>query len=458
MAQTVQPDSESPAAAAPLPLRANTTQTFARANWSQFNFNPGKPKGPLASVGKSLQDLGINVRIPVWWQFMDNVTEGAAGAHGRMGSGTWFLPVIDFDLDKMFGLKDTRIRTMEEIHVLKLHGGGGADGFQSAAASGPFGTQHRLLKEPNTFTQLSIDHLMFDKRLDVEVGRMNAKRYFFGGYCDVNLLSCNNLVLERNAGLPPSAFSTWMGRAAWNFTPHLYVQGAIEELDPHANSTRGFDFGTNHANATGGGFISLGEIAYKTNFRSTAYPLEIEAGGWKNTASHADPLNSKLFTKGTSAFQLDINKTVWRQDGGASRDPLVRHLNVYTQFGKAMDPTSVYDTQVAVGTSLYAPFASRPHDIVGAKVTYLRLTSHERGFLQASQFGAGGANEFHAVSTYFELNYHIQLYPDVVLEPVAQYVLHPDTLFNAKVKSVQSGWVLGFTLVMDISRLAGLGG
>ncbi len=451
-AQTTQPGPSGADAAAQVPLKVNSdTEAMQRPQGSQFNFEPNRASGPSEAVGQALQDWGINFRLPITEQFMNNVTEGSSPA--RSASASWFMPTIDFDLHTMFGIPDARIRVMETMYFLKWHDDGDLTGFQAASDSGPLGTDHRLTKEPNTLSQLSYEQLLFDKRLDLEIGRMSIKRYFFTANCDVNQLTCIAILLNRDAGLPPAAYPTWMGRAAYNITPNLYIQGGINEIDPHANSSRGYDFGTDHAS----GYISAGEIGYKTSFATTPYPEEWELGGWYNSTRHADALNSKI-TYDNKSLVFQGSKTVWRQDDGETNDATIRHVNTYFAANESLDKSNVYQSALVAGASLYAPIEDRPNDIVGLKVTWLPLSSHERQFLQNQRVAAGGPAEFDHLSWYLEANAHIQVARDLIVEPVAQYVINPDTLFEPKVPFAHSGWVLGLTMIVDPAKMLGLGG
>jgi porin len=136
----------------------------------------------------------------------------------------------------------------------------------------------------------------------------------------------------------------------------------------------------------------------------------------------------------------------------------VRHLNLFIQAAKSLDNTSVYSTHLSVGASLYAPFPSRPFDIIQVQATYLELTNDEQQFLNQQRVKAGGPGGFPTNSYYLDLNAHIQVYRYVALEPTFEYVIDPDTIFNAKVSNARTGWVIGATLVIDPARLLGLGG
>jgi porin len=430
--------------------------SYARAANSSFNPAndlPTKPlTGLLSATGNALEAMGVDLRMPTEEQFFDNVSEGSSP--GTIASGTWIIPTLTLDLGKILGIQNGRIRFADEINMLRVNDNTGPGSFEDNADSGPLGTAKQNIKEPSSLRQLTYEQLLFDKRLDIEAGGMNLKRYFWTPDCDIDSLTCLDLMLERNAGLPPSAFSTWAGRAAFNVTPDIYIQAGAEEVNSKVNNTTGFAFGLHNST----GVFLAAEAAYKSDFLDTAYPTDFEVGGWHVTSTHPDPLNAKITRHGTSAIQLWANQTVWRQDDGATRDPNVRHLNVYIQSAKSLDNTSVYTTQLTLGSSLYAPFASRPLDIIGVQATYLQLATDERQFLQQQRIKAGGPAAFPVTSWYLEVNAHIQLYRDVALEPTVQYVVDPDTVFDAAVKTARSGWVIGATLVFDPIRLLGLGG
>lgn len=427
-------------------------ELFQRAPGSQFQGIPDPLQGPLSPVGKAMQDWGVSLHGQVWEQVMNNVTEGSKP--GVTASSLWILPTADFDLQKIVGIPNARIRMSDEVHLAKENASNGPTDFQSAADSGSIGDAHRLIRVPDTLRELSYEQLFLDGHLDLEAGRINPKPFFWSANCVANYLSCQRSLFENNTGLPPGAFSTWMGRAEYNFTPNIYVQVGAVEINPNAKNTDGFDFGTSLST----GVLNMGEVAYKTSFASTPYPSFYELGGWYDTAPHNDPLNAAKVINSSSTLQFNGSQTIWRQDAGGTKDPTVRHLDVYTLDAKSLDPTNVYSSQVTVGTSLWAPIESRPFDSIGAKVTYLQLTDEERKLMQMERLAAGGPNVFPAVSWYFELNGHIQLTPYAAIEPVVQYVLNPDTLFNMKVPNARSGWVLSITVVVDPMKALGLGG
>lgn len=432
------------------------TPGYARAAGSLFSPlnepSAQAPTGPLSSVGNWLENAGIDFRLPVTEQLMGNPSEGSRP--GVIASGNWVNPTLTFDLHKILGIPDAKLRFQDEFRFLKLADGpNNATGFQGASNSGFLGNQHRLTKEPNSLSEASYEQLLLDERLDLEVGRMNLKRYFFTANCDSILLgSCQLNQLTNNANLGPPAFSEWAGRAAWNITPDTYVQVGSQEVDPHGKSTRGFDLGVDQAT----GYVTLAELAYKTSFAETAYPEFWEFGGYSMHAPHTDPIATKHVIDTSSGIGLDGQKTVWRADGGASNNPAVQHANLYFQSMQGLDETSVYATQISVGGTFYGPIPSRPFDFIGAKVTYMTLTSHEQKFLASQRFAAGGPKSFPSTSYYLELNSHVQLAKGVVLEPVVQYVIDPDTVYNPKVKQAKSGVVLALSVVVGLGELLGL--
>jgi porin len=390
--------------------------------------------------------------MPVEQQFIDNVSEGSSP--GQPGGGLFIIPTFTFDLQRILGIPDARFRLTEEINAYRFGDNTGPGSFQDAADSGVLGTEKQNLKEGTTLRQLTYEQLVFNKRVDIEVGRMNLERYFWTPNCSIDSLTCLDVLLQRNAGLPPPAFSTWAGRAAFNVTRDVYLQGGIQEVNPHIINTQGLAFGLHDST----GIFVAGEVAYKSEFSTTPYPGEYEFGGWYSTPTHADPLNAKITRYGTSALQFWGDQTVWRQDGGATHNPNDRHVNIFFQTAKSLDNTSLYTTLLSVGANLYAPLKSRPLDIIGVQVTDLQLTHDESEFLAQQRHAAGGPLSFPVSSYYLGLNGHFQLYRYLAFEPVVQYVINPDTVFDAKVKTARSGWVVGATLVIDPARLLGLGG
>ena len=121
-----------------------------------------------------------------------------------------------------------------------------------------------------------------------------------------------------------------------------------------------------------------------------------------------------------------------RADGGAdASNPHPTAISAYTGTGYAFDPTIPIRFNSFAGLLLQAPDQSRPNDTYGIKANWQRLNENYAAFLSDANFISGGTGEPYSRDKFvFEVNAHFDLGKGVILEPVVQYVVNPNSYWN----------------------------
>ena len=385
----------------------------------------------LLPFAAALHGVGIDMHALLLNFFMTNPSTGINT--GRSGNSGILILGADADLGNLVGLHGGYFHVEQSFFVLK-HNVGFPNSFASDVGSYMAG-QPFPNNTPNTYLSLlTYEQRLMSDRLQIEVGRMNASRYFELQNCE-NIATCLDPIAQFTADIAPPPFATWGGRARYALSDKQFAQVGVFEDHFSEVNTRGLDWSVRGAT----GALIMGEYGYKSSFANERYPLSYELIGFYNTSMQTDPGvsafgRSKLFfpgdpastRRGTGGAMFRWQKFVWRVDDGASPDPAPRSLAVFGTVSGAPDPMQPYRAYAELGTTLFAPFANRPFDRISAKVSYVRVGDHELDFQHDARVIAGGPevrtspNEFR-----LELNAHIAVAKAIALEPLVQYVVPP---------------------------------
>jgi len=434
----------------PAPAQVYAGGTLPASMWSS-NF-----VGPLAGIAKPLFNWGFRFDITDTDQMLDNVSEGVTGKEGRFANTNKLKPAIYIDLQKLLGIPNAQFHIAETFHLLKEHGGTNAasdSGWQGVSNSAALSIVHQNTTEPNTLSWLTYEQHFMNGQLDWEIGRMNPQLLMYTPNCD-NIMTCTDDLLGYDASITGPSFSTWTNKLVYNFTPTTYVQWIMSEVDLHDQKTRGFHFGTDGDT----GYINMAEVAYKTNYAITPYPMFWEWGGWTEHLSvpYTDPWTS-VKVSDTSGIGIQGQNIVWRQDGGATNSNTNPRIGTVVRLFATPDQSNVYQGQFELGLNVYSLIPGRPYDIFGVKLADFLLGDHEAKFLSKSQMGAGGS-PLSRNSQYWEINGHIQITPQVAFEPVVMYAVNPDNFINPKTKETQNGFIVGAFVTVNFGQILGLAG
>jgi porin len=240
----------------------------------------------------------------------------------------------------------------------------------------------------------------------------------------------------------------------------MYVEAGVFSTDSNGHLI-GYDIAKEDIT----GAVGMGEIGYKTDFTTEAYPARFSLTAFVNTSSHPDYNAAAAFNpastatrSGTSGIAVQGQKVVWRADGGTVHSASPTSIAIYGSFGQAFDSTSQIQSSLYVGATLQSPFAGRPGDRFGVKFNWERLNPNYASYLNAANFVSGGPGNASIGNEYvFEANAHIQLPGGLAFEPVFQYAINPNSFYNPLTANrPHSGVFLIGTLVIPVGTILGL--
>jgi porin len=303
---------------------------------------------------------------------------------------------------------------------------------------------------------------MLGDRLDVEIGRSNAVRYYGLPQCQ-SLDSCFQDILYYNAGFLSPQYSVYGANASYKVTPEIYVQAGA--FGDNGNPRVGYNINEEVYK----GVLGVGEVGRKTSFASDLYPSSVALTGLFNSSPHVDlnrfsPLtpSPSIGTQnvyGTSGALLQGQKIIWRADGGRNADnPNPTALNLYASVGSGFDSTTPVLVHMWAGATLQSPFDGRPGDRFGVKFSYERLNSDYSQYLAAANFVSGGTGApFNPNKYVLEANAHIQLPAGLAFEPVFQYAINLNSFYNPLTAArPRDGIYAAGVLIIPVGALLGL--
>ena len=145
--------------------------------------------------------------------------------------------------------------------------GGAIDGYQVTP-----------INEASVLTRLTYEQLLLNQNLSIEVGKSNIHQYFLIPN-SLDPFSYDSPLVYVDGDFNSILYGVWMGKATYKLSRAWYLQGGIFE-DEYARIVKyGWTFGDTGAV----GVQSLGEVGYRTNFATEAYPANLETGVEWNT-------------------------------------------------------------------------------------------------------------------------------------------------------------------------------
>lgn len=417
------------------------------------------PAGPLSAVADALASGGISTDLTFLDFFDSNPSAGLAA--GNTQNNAALLITANIDLQKLAGLRGGSIHYLETLEMLRSN-----ETWSSQIGDDTLGFQYPRLFKGNELSLLTFEQRLLSDRLEIEFGRSNPERYFGLPVCQ-NAMTCFDDVYAFDAAVVPIIHSGWLARVSYKLDSAWYAQLGGAESNPSVVHTNGYDW-----NGTGAtGELALGEIGYRTDYDTSAYPQRYELVGFYNSSDHNDPLltargqsrvffsrQAPLVEHGTGGILGTAQKLVWRADGGAARTRQPFSLMAYAGFGYSPDKTVAVAGDVYGGLTLQSPFAGRPFDRYGIELHWSRLTDREDRFLQQSFRYAGGSGSIASPNkVIFEVNGHVQILPRIFLEPAVQYVVNPNNYYAPTSRTLaRDGVVVTGTLVCALGQILGL--
>ncbi|CAO4185359.1 carbohydrate porin [Methylorubrum aminovorans] len=415
--------------------------------------------GPLAPWATHMAERGLTFDVNVYNFYQANPSAGLRT--GEQSNSTYFVLSMTADMQRLAGIAGGAIKFTQTFF-------GNVRNLNMAADIGDttLGYQPPFNPNSNRLSLLTYQQKLLDDRLVVEFGRTHPDRYYGLPPCN-SINSCFQDLFYINAGFTSPLYAVWGANAAYQLSPSTYIQAGAFSVNPGTNALSGYDWGYERLS----GALVMTEIGYKTDYTMTAYPGRASLTGFVNTADHDDNFKTVLGTSrglnpgtpalqktGTSGIVLTGTQTVWRADGGLVANPHPTAISLYTGTGYAFDPTVPIRFNSFFGVLLQAPDQSRPNDTYGLKMNWQRLSENYTQFLADANFISGGSGAPYSRDKFvFEANAHLDVGAGVILEPVVQYVVNPNTFWNPYTpRRAKDGFYGGFTLVVPLGTLLGL--
>ena len=417
--------------------------------------SPPPRMGLFPAFGTQLLDRGIDIHGVAFDHFLANPNTGVnPGQTNNLGV---IAPAVDLDLNRLVGIPGATVRIQGTFFGLKSDipkilsdTGGFLGGFQTTPA--PLTTLLSVL----TWEQKALDN-----RLSIEVGRTNVYRNFFlPNSLDTftNFSSTVQIVGDFNS----NPYPVWAGRARFNLTPAWYLQaGAFED-----NYRRAVNNGNNFGATGASGATVIGELGYRTEFNTAAYPANLETGFLWNARTD-DPTNLKgtgrnlvpgvtatNYASGGVAFVQGL-QTVWR--GAAKADGPPTNIALYGSFNVAVGKPQPIDLDTIAGVNFTGFIPGRPFDALGLQVHYQRLSAIESNFeTRVERRFAGPGIGQPRDGFNLEAVGNIQITPAIALRPFVEYLAGQDEYYNPlQKKRARDGFEAGAFLTVSLGRLLG---
>lgn len=412
-------------------------------------------EGPLASMGRELETIGLYPRLTL----VDEFAANTSGGQGQGHANSFAFPFgLDADLNKIVGWKGG------SFHISMNQSVGSSLASTVTGNAVSFQTRYKLYQNLR-LSALSLDQDLWNGAVNINAGRLSALTFFNASplYCNFqnNAICFNPAVLPiQNKAMNFFPYGTWGGRLRINPAKTFYLQAGAFEADPALNPTDGFNWSTRTAT----GKVIAGEIGIQSASPKAAHAYHLRAGINYNDSPVSDPfLNTaglSLVTSKGTALQ-HAGQTGWYVSGdlvvARLSGPGSRNVTIFaSQVGTPADYT-LFRSQSVLGAIWTGPFKSRPYDTFGVVGTFIGLGRQEVKLLQARRMAAGGTDQVHSGEGIIEVNYGLRLHRGIRLNPNIQYVITPDNIAmpNA-VHQSRNILAFGLRLTIDAATLAGL--
>lgn len=409
---------------------------------------PAAPRtGPLSGLGDYLADQGITPHVQFLSLAMKNLDTGPR-PHSFGNSGDLFVGA-DIDLGTLAGLDGAALHFEQTLFILDQQTGVPTSRNWQGAAGSYFGGApiHNDLTS-NQLSLLTYQQTWLDGRVDLSLGRTNARRYFYIYNCE-STITCNDPIIDSSTGILPPPYGSWGGYLKYRLTPQWYLHGGAFESNPvdYLKERKGLDFSTDDASGTS---LLLGIGSQNQE----AYSAHYELNGYYNTSKQVDPLTGAT-AFGTGGAFFKFQQALWRADAGTGTAP--QALLLFGSLSAAADDKQPFSQFAEAGLSYLAPF-DRPQDKLNLKASYLRLNDHQLRFQQQARTANGGDPRLGERHVYaLEANAHIALTRQLALEPSVQYLINPDNFYNPEARELSgNGFVVGLQVTLDVGSLLGL--
>ncbi|MBP1861472.1 carbohydrate porin [Rhizobium herbae] len=418
---------------------------------------PGLPapvySGPLADIGKSLHDNGIDLRLSYI-----NIYQNAPD-FGFAGGSSVNYGVFLFDVTGHLS-SDLRVRFMETVN----HPSYNEDGYLFDMSNAFFPVP--VVDSGTDLTRLTLEADLFDDRFQVEAGRMGlALDFMTKGFCGG--LACINSTQAINLNIPGEPLSVWGGRVAYKPTPiTTFGLGIIEDNPDNWQNGNGWDWQSGSSD----GYIAIANIRHDETFLDNANPLKFEVGAYHRSAPYEDALYNDgwgnptfgaaptiiTHDSGTSGVYAQARKVIWSTpSGGLIPENVAVYGGIFHTFGEGQ----AYPWEAYAGLEYSGFWAENPVATIGASVHYIGLSDERAQYERNARLFFSGVDEAQPKDTFmFDVHGSMGMFGNGILDLGAAYVVNPNTsvLADFSTGRQKDGFVFYATLAFDLSGSLGL--
>lgn len=409
-----------------------------------------------ADFGQTLADHGIYI---VARNLSDEIATVSGGVQRGLSYQGFTQLGFDLDMQRIAGIPGGAVHfLLDDLAGQPFYAWSGSAYLNNRLFAGD-GPAFRV-------NELSYDQNLFDRQLNLRLGRLPAYTQFDGSelYCTFITSLCRTpSAFTFDRGYPPYLASSWAAVAQVRIAGPFYANIGVYENQPVAATTNhggfpGPDWGFNYAN----GATFPVQFGYRTTLQDDQYPRAFSVGGFYATGTFADPLlntngQNRILAGGTP--KLDYGQSqVWIQAQQMVYRPDASDRGL-TMFGGANWTTGgepPVERMIFAGAYYKGPFAPRPNDTLGLAVALVdvnpRLTERINSVLSKTTGGQASASE-----TSYELYYGVAVAPGMTLKPFVGFMSHPDQVNNPVPNgNITHAVYLGILFEVDMAHLFGL--
>ncbi|MGV1822365.1 carbohydrate porin [Agrobacterium tumefaciens] len=409
--------------------------------------------GPLADIGKSLRDNGIDLRLDYVNIYQNAPSFGFEG--GSSANYGMFIFGATGHLSP-----DLRINFTETINYPTYN----VENYLFDLSNAFFPVP--VVDSRTDLTRLTLEADFFDDRFQIEAGRMGPARDFMTkGFCGG--LGCLNSTQAISLNIPGESLSVWGARAAYKLTPITTLGfGIIEDNPDNWQSGNGWDWQSGNSE----GYIAIANLRHDETFVESTNPLKFEIGAYHRSAPYEDALYNDgwgnptfgpaptilTHESGTSGIYAQARKVIWSNpSGGIIPENLAVYGGIFHTFGEGQ----AYPWEAYAGLEYSGFWAENPLATIGASVRYIGLSDERAQYERNARLFISGIDEAQPKDTFmFDLHGTTGIFGNGILDVGAAYLVNPNTsvLADFSTSRQKDGFVFYAALAFDLSGGLGL--
>jgi porin len=409
--------------------------------------------GPLAKVGKSLHDRGIDLTLDYINIYQNAPSFGVAG--GSSANYGMFLFGATGHLSQ-----DFRVNFVETVNFPSYN----TDGYLFDLSNAFFPVP--VIDSDTDLTRFTLEADLLDDRLQIEAGRMGLNRDFLKrGYCGG--LACLNSTSAISLNLPGETVSTWGGRISYAVTPLTKLGfGIVDDNPDNWQNGSGWDW----ASGDSEGYTAIANITHEETFMQGPNPLRFEIGAYHRSTPYEDALYNSgwgnptfgpnptiiVHDSGTTGFYGQVRKVVWSKPSGG---PIPDHVAVYGGVFHTPGEGQAYPWEAYAGVEYSGFLPQNPIATIGASVHYIGLSEERAQYERNARLFFSGIDEAQPRDTFmFDVHASTGIFNRGVLDIGAAYVVNPNNAVLADFSTgrQKDGFVFYAALAFDLGGSLGL--